>query len=544
MDVNSAQEFLNSRVALWIIGALATFLFLVTNLPWQLDDYDQAKQAFTSFEMVKEGHWLYQRTPHERIATKPPLVGWISAAAFELTRSWGLAWRLPSFAAAIAMSILLFRAGSVYGPVGGLVAAGAFAFNLLTPRLATLVRTDMPLALAIFLIGLLIWEKVRTREAWRSRDRSWIFVLLTAAMLIKGPIVYAFLLSGIAMFEFWERRRHVRQFAGRTNPSRGGSDGPVPGRACLQGWFGWWPWVASLGIFLLWVIGGSIFVPGFFDQVVVREFVSRFGETVHRSQPLFFYLPHLLQKFLPWSVLIMVLAFVDLRARRWKMRDAFREMSSETFWLLCWILGGLIVMSVVPSKRVDRIFPIIPPLCLLLAAQIGKSSTPSSPGSACHAGDRRGDRRRVSCPSKSSDVNMTGNEVIRTRVLRWGAAALLLSVLSAGGYSALKVFTGYRDHRDALVKFGRAVRDEAAAHHWRYEVLKTGDEGLLLYLEKTHFIGPEYAIAEWNRGNLDAVVAPFRAAPSLMRDFHGAALSHLKSSERKGESGNYVLITR
>jgi hypothetical protein len=120
----------------------------------------------------------------------------------------------------------------------------------------------------------------------------------------------------------------------------------------------------------------------------------------------------------------------------------------------------------------------------------------------------------------------------------------LLSVLCAGGYSALKVFTGYRDHRDALVKFGRAVRDEAAAHHWRYEVLKTGDEGLLLYLGKTHFIGPQYAIAEWNRGNLDAVVAPFRVAPSLMRDFHDAALSHLKSSERKGESGIYVLITR
>jgi hypothetical protein len=117
-------------------------------------------------------------------------------------------------------------------------------------------------------------------------------------------------------------------------------------------------------------------------------------------------------------------------------------------------------------------------------------------------------------------------------------------VLCASGYSALKVFTGYRDHRDALVKFGRAVRDEAAAHRWRYEVLKTGDEGLLLYLEKTHFIGPQYAIAEWNRGNLDAVVAPFRMAPSLMRDFHDAALSHLKSSERKGESGIYVLITR
>jgi len=45
-------------------------------------------------------------------------------------------------------------------------------------------------------------------------------------------------------------------------------------------------------------------------------------------------------------------------------------MSAETFWLLCWSLGGLIAMSLIPSKRVDRIFPIVPPLCLLLGAQV------------------------------------------------------------------------------------------------------------------------------------------------------------------------------
>src|SRR3954465_5935880 len=103
-----------SRAALSAIFALLLVLFLGTNLPWQLDDYDQAKQAFTSFEMVKEGHWLYQRTPHERVATKPPLVGWVSAGLYEITRSWDLAWRLPSILAAIALALLLFRAGNVY----------------------------------------------------------------------------------------------------------------------------------------------------------------------------------------------------------------------------------------------------------------------------------------------------------------------------------------------------------------------------------------------------------------------------------------------
>src|ERR1051325_11140808 len=96
---------------------LALVLFAVANLPWHLDEYDQAKQAFTSFEMVKQGHWIYQHTPNGWVATKPPLVGWISAGLFALTRSWDLAWRLPSFLATIGLLFLIIRAAGIFGAV-------------------------------------------------------------------------------------------------------------------------------------------------------------------------------------------------------------------------------------------------------------------------------------------------------------------------------------------------------------------------------------------------------------------------------------------
>jgi 4-amino-4-deoxy-L-arabinose transferase-like glycosyltransferase len=498
------NSLLEDRRTVWLVGAIAIFLFLIGNLPWQLDDYDQAKQAFTSFEMIKDGHWFYQRTPQEHVATKPPLVGWISAGLFSLTRSWDVAWRAPSLLAAIAIFILLFRAGSLaYGTIAGLIALSAFGLNLLSPRLATLVRTDMPLALVIFLIGLLIWRKIQKGEAWSTSDQFSIFALLTAAMLIKGPIVYAFLLPGIALFQWYTWRGHVR-----AQPP-----GVAPARRRLPGaWFGWWPWFASLGVFLLWVTGGILSQPDFFDEVVMREFIGRFGETIHRPQPLYFYLPHLLHKFAPWSVLIIAVAIADFHSQKWQLHSVFRNMSPETLWLICWSVGGLIVMSLIPSKRVDRIFPIVPPLCLLLAAQIG---------------------------------NVFGNEQLRARVCRWSAIALLLSIVFAGGYTISKVVSGYRGHRDALVLFGRDVRVETEAHHWRYEVVSAKDEGLLLYLRRTHFIGPDRAIAEWNNGNLDALVAPAEKAPALMSELHDAALSQLRSKERKeGQGRSYVLITR
>src|SRR5207247_2513540 len=98
------ENFLQGKRSVWITAAITFFLFLIANLPWQLDDYDQAKQAFTSFEMIKEGRWFYQYTPHEHVATKPPLIGWISAGLFSITRSWDIAWRLPSFLAAVSMA--------------------------------------------------------------------------------------------------------------------------------------------------------------------------------------------------------------------------------------------------------------------------------------------------------------------------------------------------------------------------------------------------------------------------------------------------------
>jgi hypothetical protein len=267
----------------------------------------------------------------------------------------------------------------------------------------------------------------------------------------------------------------------------------------------------------------------------MREFVGRFGETIHRPQPLLFYLPHLLHKFAPWSVLMIGIAAVELRSRNWRLRSMFREMSPETFWLLCWSIGGLIVMSLIPSKRVDRIFPVIPPLCLLLAALIG----------GCRSSSRSDGFPAVNleidgCPSRRS-LNAKA-ATPRSYV----AITLIFAILFTGGYTGWKVITGYRDHRDTLAVFGRNVRHETEAHHWRYDVVSAKDEGLLLYLRKTHFVKPADAVTEWNTGNLDALVASKEKAAVLMRDLQGAALAQLQLNEREQhERGRrYVLITR
>ena len=70
----------------WRLLGWMLVVFILRDVPWRLDEFDQAKQAYTSLEMVQTGHWWFQHQPgRQSVATKPPLVGWTSAAIYDLT---------------------------------------------------------------------------------------------------------------------------------------------------------------------------------------------------------------------------------------------------------------------------------------------------------------------------------------------------------------------------------------------------------------------------------------------------------------------------
>jgi 4-amino-4-deoxy-L-arabinose transferase-like glycosyltransferase len=263
------------------------------------------------------------------------------------------------------------------------------------------------------------------------------------------------------------------------------------------------------------VLCGIKFVPRFYEDVVMKEFLGRFSQTVHRPQPVLYYLPHLLQKFAPWSVLILALGVLSFPRTGSGIRNLFRQANPDILWLVCWSFGGFVVMSLVPSKRVDRIYPVVPPLCLLLAAQV-----------AC-----------------SLRTKQTGE-----RVLQWSAAALLFSILFTGSYVTGKVLSDYRDNANHLEVFSRAVNEQAVAHHWRYEIIAggaAGSEGMLLYLQKPYFIRPDQAVQKWNREALDALVVPKNKISELMPELQNAVITPLQSIDRKNDPQvGYVLVAR
>jgi hypothetical protein len=244
----------------------------------------------------------------------------------------------------------------------------------------------------------------------------------------------------------------------------------------------------------------------------LKEFAGRFTETVHRPQPFLFYVPHLLHKFAPWSILMAAIAVVLLRAEKLRVREWIARVSPSTLWLICWAFGGLVVMSFVPSKRVDRIFPIVPPLCLLLAAQFAAAQS---------------------------------REQLARRVRQWCGASVAVAFVFSGAYSAYKIFDGYRNHDDALVRFGGKVRDVAASRVLQYESLRCKDEGMLLYLRRLHFLDRDAAIADWRAGKFNAVVAPNEEVPQLLTELPAAEVQ-LQSEPRRdeAEAARYSLLVR
>ena len=134
------------------------------------------------------------------------------------------------------------------------------------------------------------------------------------------------------------------------------------------------------------------------------------------------------------------------------------------------------------------------------------------------------------------------------RVLQWSAAALIFSVVFTGSYSVAKMLSDYRDHADHLKVFSRVVNQQAVAHHWHYDVISGdggGYEGMLLYLQKPHFIKPHEAIQEWNREGLDALVVPKDKISEFMRELQNAVVAPLRSIDRRTDPQiGYFLVTR
>lgn len=434
---------------MWALLLISTALLaLLRNLPWShLAGYDQAKQAYASLEIVQVGRAWYPLLPTGRPATKPPLMGWISAALHAaLGGWWDGAWRLPSLLAFAGALWLVGRcAAAAGGNWGAFAAAGVLGLNMFSIRLATLVRTDMLLALEVAAAGCLIWRQARTAAPWTLGRRAALAMVVLAGCMTKGPVIFAILLPPLLVLHALRRTRFA-----------------VP-----NVWPGAWVWLLPAAVLAVWLYVGWRRDPTFFTWITLRELGSNFAQvtvdaagrataTARHFDSVLTYPLKLLHRLLPWSAAMIAWAAVDAAGRPRLAADPGAR------WLLAWTAVALLAMSLVPDKRADRIFPLVPPIALLAAHVVRHASRSraawlrperAAPALAAAALVVWGGYVGAVAPVPAPDAERSRRE-FADRVLQWERAA---------GESAALVGPLSEADQSLAVHLRRTVRGDSAS---------------------------------------------------------------------------------
>ncbi|GAA4010670.1 glycosyltransferase family 39 protein [Hymenobacter fastidiosus] len=314
----------------------------------------EARNFVAAREMVAGGSWLIPTMNGEVRLAKPPLPTWAVAALQCLTGPTEELWllRLP---AALAATVLVFFFWGLARELTRAQLAEAAAPGR-TAWLGSLVLASSLLVMVtgregqwdIFATSLMIgalWLLVRGWQRVEAGGRAYFLfsgagLLAGFSMLSKGPVtVYAVLMPfvGAYLVGYPEHRQQVAR----------------------QGWGTVVAATVALLVGLSWPIYIGLQVAPIARKVARTEIAS-WGE--RHVQPFWYY-----WSFFAFTGLWALVALVSLA---WPYaRPRLRGFIPYAL-ALGWVVAGLLLLSVVPEKKERYMFPLMPPLALLVAGML------------------------------------------------------------------------------------------------------------------------------------------------------------------------------
>lgn len=325
----------------------ASLLFLLGLLLWggeyarrDLWSPDEARFAFVSREMQRNGHWAVPHKHEALYAHKPPLLFWLQQgfaqfAGGDINR---VTARLPSFLGALlTLWITGLFAARWLGPAARWKSMLILATTLVFWREGGMGRMDALLCgLELSALYLLLANHEQP-ALWRPLTA---YVCLGLAILTKGPVGLLVPLAAYVAIVWADR-------------------GP---RALAQPHWAWGPLVALLfpAVWLLaaWTESAT---PAYFHELLFKQSIDRVtGEGgFGKPQPFYYYALQLPVDFMPWTIFVPA-AIASFRLD--PERKAVRRR------LVAWFLAVVVFFSLSSGKRNLYILAAYPALSLLLAA--------------------------------------------------------------------------------------------------------------------------------------------------------------------------------
>lgn len=325
----------SSYRAAWLVFALAALFFCIGlgARPYLVPS--EARYIEIPRQMLATGDWLTPRINGVPYFEKPPLFYWMQAAVMGVFGYGEFAGRIvTALFSAGCCAVTYAVAAMLYGRKAGLLSALMLATCLLGYVLSRVATLDVPVSFFITCtLGCFLAAQSSTRK---STPYLLMYAAAALGTMTKGLI--GFVVPGlvigawIALTRRWAVLKEARLLTG-------------------------------LALFLLiaapWHLLMHMHHPAFAEFYFIHEHFTRYLTDEHkRTAPWWFFLAVTVAGLMPWTALLPAAG------------KALRLKDPDTLFLALWVALPLIFYSTSHSKLLPYIFPIFPPLAILLGRHL------------------------------------------------------------------------------------------------------------------------------------------------------------------------------
>jgi 4-amino-4-deoxy-L-arabinose transferase-like glycosyltransferase len=323
-----------------------------------LIDPTEGRYAYIAQEMVISGDWVTPKIPYSGTTIpylgKPPLHFWATALSFELFGMHAWSARLPSFLALLIICFCIWTIGKYYldrgKSLGAMIILISSGMGFITSG-SVIVDLTLTAGISLAVTGYLVWKKTLL-ERWGIL----IFLGLTCGFLIKGPVAVALFVIPVLVAEYPFNRERLNAPNGIFK----------------------WPWLKGvllgLAITVPWFVISEIQNPGFIKYFFLNENVLRFLVTDYGDKygtghqyPYASAWGMFAFGFLPWTPLLLILAYFNRRNLRTSLKYFYQNEQFEARFLSAWMLTPLFVFTFSKQLHLGYVVPALPGAALLLS---------------------------------------------------------------------------------------------------------------------------------------------------------------------------------
>ena len=338
-----------SRRRLFYI-ALAAAVVLLYILPlgtYPLMEPDEGRYAEIPREMIASGNYVTPMLNYVKYFEKPVFLYWMNAASFHIFGQNEFAARIGTALCALAgAGVTAYLGAYVFGVQAGAMAGVVLSTSLLYFVVGTINITDM--ALSFFLTLAFASFFIAQRS---GKNRWYIPFYLGAALAVLTKGLIGFVLPGAVILFYILITRKWKLFYK-----------PL--------------YIPGIILFFAAAVPWFYFVcrdnPDFFRFFFIQEHFLRYMTKMHhRYEPFWYFIPMIPAGLMPWTAF-----FFALFSKKSVVRSPEgSEQRDAVIYLLLWFGVIFLFFSASDSKLIPYIVPCLPPLAILIGADMERMVT-------------------------------------------------------------------------------------------------------------------------------------------------------------------------